>query len=271
MILFPNAKINLGLNVVEKRPDGFHNIETIFLPVKLCDALEILPANEKTTFDSSGIVIPPDNNDNLCLRAFSLLQKEYKLPNIKIHLHKAIPVGAGLGGGSSDAAFTLKMLNELFELNIDYNKMIEFAAKLGSDCAFFIGNKPAVAKGRGELLREIDLELNGKYFVIVKPDLHVNTAYAYSLVKPAIPEKSIESIIKQPISTWKNELKNDFEFPIMSNHSVINDIKSELYSNGAVYASMSGSGSAVYAIFDAKPQKNLKAKFSNCFYWSGLI
>ncbi|MBS4013162.1 MAG: 4-(cytidine 5'-diphospho)-2-C-methyl-D-erythritol kinase [Bacteroidetes bacterium] len=271
MIVFPNAKINLGLNIIEKRTDSFHNIETVFLPIKLCDALEIVAVEQNTSFESSGVNIPPDNSDNLCLNAYKLLKNQYNLPNVKIHLHKAIPVGAGLGGGSSDAAFTIRLLNDLFALNLGVNKMKEYAANLGSDCSFFIENKASVATGRGEILEDVDLELNGKFIVVVKPEIHISTAMAYSLINPVMPEKSIKSIIKQPIDTWKEELKNDFESPLMSKYSIIQDIKSELYKDGAVYASMSGSGSSVFGIYNEKPTVRLKTLFPSCFYWSGLI
>jgi len=249
MIIFPNAKVNLGLNIISKRADGFHNIESVFFPVKVEDALEFV-VSDKFEINFSGLKIEGDANDNLIFKAYQLLKKDFDLPNLKIHLHKHIPTGAGLGGGSADAAFFLKSLNNYFNLKISEEKLLYYAAQLGSDCAFFILNKPCFANEKGENLIPIELNLGNKKMLIVHPAIHVNTAWAYSKIKPLQPIKSVKEIIQQPISTWKNELKNDFEIPVFEEFPVIEKIKNQLYENGASYASMSGSGSAVFGIFE---------------------
>lgn len=249
MVVFPNSKINLGLNIISKRDDGYHNIESCFYPVKLSDVLEILPSSE-TTFTSTGIAIPNDPKGNLCLRAYELLKADYSIDPVQIHLHKVIPIGAGLGGGSSDAAFTLKVLNELFQLALDDNELEGYAAKLGSDCPFFVKNKPVIARGTGTDFTSIDLDLSGYEIKIKFPDIHIGTAEAYSGIVPRRTEIKIEEIIAQPISKWKDTLENNFEDSIFPNHPEIASIKKEFYEQGAVYASMTGSGSAVYGIFN---------------------
>jgi 4-diphosphocytidyl-2-C-methyl-D-erythritol kinase len=249
MISFPNCKINLGLHILDKREDGFHNLETFFYPLALHDALEIIQA-EKTVCTNSGLQIPGRADDNICLKAYHLLIKDFpELPPIKIHLHKIIPMGAGLGGGSADGAFTLKLLNDKCNLNLSTDQLINYALQLGSDCPFFIINKPSIAVGRGEILEPLPIDLSGYKFLIVNPGIHVNTGWAFSQITPALPEKSIKKIILQPIETWQKELKNDFEERVFNNHPEIKNIKDELYKQGAGYASMSGSGSTVYGIF----------------------
>lgn len=271
MIVFPIAKINLGLNVVAKRSDGYHDLETVFYPVGLHDALEIIPAAEgKTTFTSSGIPLPGPAESNLCLRAFELLSSSGILSpasSIHLHLHKVIPMGAGLGGGSSDGAFTITMLNRMFALKLSSAQMEDYARKLGSDCPFFIEHKPVLATGRGDLFSSCPVNLTGYPLVIVKPDVHVSTADAYTLLTPRQPEKPIREIISQPVETWKDELRNDFEGEVFRKFPEIGKIKKKLYDAGAIYASMSGSGSAVYGIFNQKPVVgNL---FPGCFIWLG--
>jgi 4-diphosphocytidyl-2-C-methyl-D-erythritol kinase len=249
MIVFPNCKINLGLNIVRKRADNFHDLETVFYPIPLKDILEIIPS-DTLEFFISGINIPGETNNNLCLKAYYFLKKDFPdLPFVKIYLHKAIPAGAGLGGGSADGTFMLKLLNEKFKLNISTNQLINYALQLGSDCPFFIINKPCFATGRGEILEEIKIDLSNYSFVLINPKIHINTAWAFSQLLQAIPEISIREIINQPVETWKSILKNDFENAVLIKHPSLNIIKQTLYNSGALYASMSGSGSSFYGIF----------------------
>lgn len=267
MICYPNAKINLGLNVIEKRSDGYHNLETVFYPIPLADILEIVEnKNACISASYSGIKIEGNETDNLCIVAYNLLAADYKLPTIKFHLHKTIPMGAGLGGGSADAAFFLDMLNKMFQLKIKEEQLIKYASFLGSDCAFFIKNKPCFAKSRGEELYDLELNLKNYFFVLINPAIHVSTKDAFAMLKPKTPKASIIEIIKQPIKDWKDNLKNDFEESVFQKFPKIETIKNELYTNGALYASMSGSGSSVYGIF--KSEVNLKNIFPNYFYYS---
>ncbi len=253
MVVFPNCKINLGLNVLRKREDGFHDIETFFYPLPLKDALEVITGSEIETsvqFTTSGIAIEGKEEDNLCIKAYYLLKQFHpQLPNIKMHLHKAILMGAGLGGGSADGAFTLQLLNDKYRLQLLPEQLINYASQLGSDCAFFIINKPCFAEGRGEILTPLSLDLSAYTFVIVNPGIHVNTGWGYAQLHPHVPQKSIKEIILQPVETWKTELVNDFEEAIFKAYPEIEAIKKELYQKGAVYASMSGSGSSVYGLF----------------------
>ena len=252
MIVFPNCKINLGLHIVRKRPDGFHDLETIFYPVPLCDALEIIRVPDKageTTITVTGLAI--DNPmENICLKAYYLLKKYFDLPVVKIHLHKNIPVGAGLGGGSSDGAFTLLLLNKKFDLKVSEKKLIEYALELGSDCPFFIRNKACYATHRGEVLQPIQLDLSSYKLVLINPGIHINTGWAFSQIRPKENRISLLEIIQQPTTNWKNNLVNDFEAAIFQQHPSIKQIKEQLYQNGAVYAAMSGSGSSIYGLFE---------------------
>jgi 4-diphosphocytidyl-2-C-methyl-D-erythritol kinase len=254
MLLFPNCKINLGLHILNKREDGFHNLETVFYPLGLKDALEIIPtanANTAVTFTATGLLVDAKEEDNICIKAYHLLKKDFKeLPAIQMHLHKAIPMGAGLGGGSADGAFTLSLLNKKFNLGLSTPQLINYALQLGSDCPFFIINKTCYATSRGELLEEVDISLSKYKIAIVNPGIHVNTGWAFSQITPALPKKSIKEIIAQPIASWKNELTNDFEIPVFATHPQIKNIKLALYEQGAIYAAMSGSGSTVFGIFD---------------------
>jgi 4-diphosphocytidyl-2-C-methyl-D-erythritol kinase len=252
MNFFPNAKINLGLNITERRTDGFHNIESIFVPILWRDELEIIESNQ-TSFASSGIVIPGNAADNLCLKAYYLLKSEHDLPSVRIHLKKNIPIGAGLGGGSSDAAFVIKGLNELFQIGLTVSQMQNFARKLGSDCAFFIQNKPVFAFGKGDEFEDINLELKDKFIVLVYPNEHISTAMAYSGVKPKFPQYSLKSIIEMPMKDWREFMINDFETSIFKQVPRLLKIKQELYAAGAIYAAMSGSGSTLFGIFDSNP------------------
>ncbi|MFT5618295.1 MAG: 4-diphosphocytidyl-2-C-methyl-D-erythritol kinase [Arenicella sp.] len=251
MLSFPNAKINLGLNIIEKRSDGFHNIESCFFPIPWRDMLEIIPA-EKTSFSSTGIEIPESKSGNLCLQAYNLLKADFDLPPVKIHLHKIIPIGAGLGGGSADGSFALKMLNEKFDLKITSQKLEEYALQMGSDCPFFIENKPVLVLGRGEAFEEIELDLSGKFITLVNPNIHISTKEAYSGIVPKQPEKPISTILGNHISTWENELQNDFENHLFESYEILPRIKSELYDKGCQYASMTGSGSTLFGISEQK-------------------
>jgi 4-diphosphocytidyl-2-C-methyl-D-erythritol kinase len=270
MIIFPNCKINLGLSIVEKRPDLYHNIETVFYPIPLFDVLEVIPSkNGETTFTSSGIIIQGDQNQNLCLKAYHLLADDYELTPVNIHLQKNIPIGAGLGGGSSDAAHTLVLLNDLFGLNLTSSQLINYASNIGADCPFFILNKPSFAYGIGNWFKDIDVTLNDYFIVIIKPSVHISTAKAYAGIIPSQKTEAVDNIIQQPIDCWNLVLKNDFETSVFKRHPKIENIKKILYKQGAVYASMSGSGSSVFGLF--KNEIRLKNEFSNCFYWSSFL
>ncbi len=255
MIVFPNCKINLGLNVLRKRSDGYHELETVFYPLLIHDILEIvylkkLRGRPGIPFSVSGLEIDGQKNSNLCLKAHKLLKKKIpQMPSVQLHLHKVIPAGSGLGGGSADAAFTLMILNEICGLQLSEEKLLKFASQLGSDCPFFIINKPCFSKGRGELPEKINLDLSPYKIVLVYPGFAINTREAFTEIKPALPEVSIKEIIKRPIETWKADLKNDFEQTIFSQYPAIEKIKNELYNAGALYASLSGSGSSVFGIF----------------------
>ena len=254
MICFPSCKINLGLRVTQKRADGFHALETVFYPITLTDALEIIidpnTSAAPITCTSSGLAIKGDPTDNLCYKAYFLLKNDYpSIPNIKMHLHKKIPMGAGLGGGSSDGAFTLVTLNQLFNLQLSEQALLEYALQLGSDCPFFIYNEACHATGRGEILKPLSIDLSGYTIALVHPGIHIATAWAFQQLSPCVKEKSIAEIIKQPIETWKAELMNDFEAPVFKANPLLEKIKNNLYSQGALYASMSGSGSSLFGIF----------------------
>lgn len=268
MITFPNAKINLGLNIVEKRPDGYHNLETIFYPINLQDALEVTRRenNDKEyTLHISGSPLEGEPEDNLVVKAYKLLKKDYPgLLPVDIHMYKHIPAGAGLGGGSSDAACMIKLLNDKFSLGLSTERMEEYAVKLGADCAFFIRNKPVFATGIGNLFEPVELSLKGYHIILIKPDIFVSTRDAFAEIKPVRPAVSLKEIVKQPMETWKHSMKNDFEDSVFKKFPEIAAIKDELYDLGAVYAAMSGSGSSVYGIFKA-PIENVEDKFCGCF------
>ncbi len=253
MVLFPNCKINLGLHITRKREDGYHDLETVFYPIGIKDVLEIIHSkdpNEACSFSSSGLAIQGNSTDNLCVKAYHLLKKDFpQLPAIQMHLHKLIPMGAGLGGGSADGAFALKLLHQLFHLGISENQLIQYALELGSDCPFFIINQACIGKGRGELLEKITLDLSQYQFMIVNPGIHIGTGWAFSHITPKAVSISLNAIINQPIETWKDCLSNDFEAPVMASYPEIAQIKQALYDAGAIYASMSGSGSTLYGIF----------------------
>lgn len=252
MIVFPNAKINIGLQVLKKRADQYHELETVFYPVKLYDVLEIIEA-EKTAFFPSGIIIDGATEENICLKAYHLLARDFTIPSIEIYLHKVIPIGAGLGGGSSDAAFMIKALNDKFQLNLTVEEMQAYARQLGADCAFFIQNQPVFANGIGDEFTDIALDLSAYHFLVVKPNVHISTQEAYQSIVPDRYGKKLKQTIKMPIEDWKNTVINDFEGEIFRKFPEIRKIKEELYQMGALYASMSGSGSAVFGIFKEKP------------------
>jgi 4-diphosphocytidyl-2-C-methyl-D-erythritol kinase len=267
MIAFPNAKINLGLNIINKRQDGYHELETCFYPVPWQEALEIVKAKE-TIVDISGIEVP-DDGDNIVLKAYHLLKSDFDLSPVHIHLHKVIPIGAGLGGGSADAAFALKLLNDLFTLKLSDKELMSYAVRLGADCAFFIKNEPMLATGIGEQLKEAEISLKGKYILLVYPTIHVSTKDAFSKITPKIPEISIEQILtKKNIAEWKGYLKNDFEVSIFDKYPILQEIKKKLYNSGAVYAAMSGSGSCMYGIFSEKPLIDFPKAYTT---WSGWL
>ena len=269
MITFPNAKINLGLNIVAKRPDGYHDIETVFYPIPLRDALEIVPSHSgKTELHISGIKIDGDPEKNLIMQAYRSFQSRFDLPPLDIYLHKAIPFGAGLGGGSADAAYMLNMLRTFFKLPISDDELCESASSLGADCPFFIYNHPLMAEGIGDIFTPVNVSLKGYHIILVKPPVAVPTAEAYAKVKPTKPTLRIPDIINKPVTEWKAELVNDFESSVFTAHPDIKKIKETLYNEGADYASMSGSGSAVYGLFREK--KNIKKLFPGHFVWDGI-
>ena len=273
MITFPCAKINLGLNIVSKRPDGYHNLETVFYPIPLTDALEIKYMDEKFPSESpcdlkiTGNDVDCNEEDNLVIKAYQLLAADFQLPRVHAHLVKRIPTQAGLGGGSSDAAYMIRLLDERFRLNIGIPEMERYAAKLGADCAFFITADPSYDEGIGDVLMPADVPgagLGGYYLAVVKPSVAVSTRDAYAAIVPKTPAKCCRDIVRQPIETWKDELVNDFEAPIFAMHPELAAIKQSLYDAGAVYAAMSGSGSALFGIFREQPT-GLEKEFEGMF------
>ncbi|HMU47760.1 MAG TPA: 4-(cytidine 5'-diphospho)-2-C-methyl-D-erythritol kinase [Chitinophagaceae bacterium] len=275
MIVFPNCKINLGLHILQKRSDGYHDLETVFYPVPIADALEIIEYREpqrssSLPFTLSGIAIEGDVATNLCMKAYRLLKRDYpELPHIQMHLHKVIPSGAGLGGGSADGSFTLTLLNRLFNLGISEELLIEYAAELGSDCPFFIINKPCLAQGKGEKLKRLNISLKDYKLAVINPGIYVNTGDAFRQLKPLSSRKPLEEIISKPVERWKDELINDFEKVIFPKHREIVDIKDNLYKQGAVYASMSGSGSTVFGLFPK--ETNIDFSFPPYYFTRELI
>ena len=267
MITFPNAKINIGLQVTERRPDGYHNLDTVFYPIPINDALEVIVA-EGADYDCrlhiSGITIKGDTDNNLVVRAYRLLATDYTLPSVDIYLHKHIPTGAGLGGGSADASFMLRLLNEMFELGITTEKLEAYAARLGADCPFFITGNPVYATGIGNEFHSIDLDLSGWHIVVVKPDVFVSTKEAYSMVRPEKPAVTLDAKIVRPIAEWKDTISNDFEKGIFALHPELASIKAKLYELGATYAAMSGSGSALFGLFET-PIASVEQHFPGCF------
>ena len=279
MVTFPCAKINLGLNIVSERRDGYHDIETVFYPIPLTDTLEIkcmdedFPSSIPCDLKITGNSVDCDEESNLVVRAYNLLAQDYEMPRVHAHLYKRIPSQAGLGGGSSDGAFMIKLLDERFRLNIGIAEMERYAAKLGADCPFFITHEPSFATGIGEKLMPADGpqgNLSKYYIAIVKPDVAVSTKTAYEAITPRKPEKCCRDIVCQPIETWKDELRNDFETSVFTKHPELKQIKDELYSLGAEYAQMSGSGSAIFGIFKQEP-RDLENVFKSMFTYKAKL
>ena len=273
MLTFPCAKINLGLNITSKREDGYHNLETIFYPVPLTDALEVklmhddFPSDEPCDLKITGNAVDCDEKNNLVVKAYTLLAQDFKLPRVHTHLVKRIPMQAGLGGGSADGAFMIQLLDERFRLNMGIAEMERYASRLGSDCAFFITAEPSFATGRGEVLEPVNIaeqNLQGYYIAIVKPAIAVSTREAFKQIICRQPEHCCRDIVRQPVETWKTVLTNDFEEPAFKQHPELADIKQRLYDLGAVYAQMSGSGSAFFGLFRTEPQQ-LKSNFPDCY------
>jgi 4-diphosphocytidyl-2-C-methyl-D-erythritol kinase len=263
LIIFPNCKINLGLNITGKRADGYHNIETVFYPIQLKDVLEVVenPGGTDFEFHSSGISIPGEQSKNLCRKAWQLLKKDFAfIPPIQTFLHKAIPIGAGLGGGSSNGAFTLQLLNQKFRLGLSAAELQQYALQLGSDCPFFIHNKPCMASGRGEILEPLQLDLHAYHIAIVNPGIHISTAWAFSQIAPSDPLLPLSDIVGRPIASWKDHLVNDFEAPVFREYPQIEELKKRLYADGALFASMTGTGSTVYGIFSSEPRNYLSLR-----------
>jgi 4-diphosphocytidyl-2-C-methyl-D-erythritol kinase len=261
MILFPPSKINLGLHVLDKRADGYHNLDTLMYQIPLCDVLEII-VSEKLSFQSSGLNIDVNSQENLCIKAFELLKNKFNIPPVSIHLHKIIPMGAGLGGGSSNASYTLIALNELYNLNLKPTDLEAFALELGSDCPLFINKSPQIARGRGEILKEIPFSLSGYFLKLINTGIHVSTKDAFSEIQFNKSINSIENIVSKPIHEWKNELTNDFESSVFSKYPVLQELKLKLYQEGAIYASMTGSGSTLFGIYENKPSPRFAKEFT---------
>jgi 4-diphosphocytidyl-2-C-methyl-D-erythritol kinase len=265
MINFPNAKINIGLNITKRRPDGYHDLETVFYPIKINDVLELIESDE-LSFEASGLGIPGRVEDNLCIKGYHLLKKDFDLPPVKIHLHKHIPIGAGLGGGSADAAFFIRLMDQKFSLGLSDEGMMDYARQLGADCAFFIRNEPVFAFEKGDRFEKVDFSLSGYKLILVMPQAHVSTAEAYRGVKPAPVSRSLKELISLPVTEWKYFIKNDFEESIFTNHPVIRGVKAALYEAGALFANMSGSGASVYGIFKETPNLSSLETTSQVFY-----
>lgn len=277
MLVYPNAKINLGLNIVEKRPDGYHNLETLFYPIGLSDALEIIfpESSEEYIWQSSGIDVDCPPEKNLCIKALKVLREEAskrgkEMPCVGLHLHKVVPTGAGLGGGSSDAAFVMKHVNGLLELGFSEDELERMSARIGADCPFFIRNKAQYATGIGDILTPYETDLSKYHMILVKPQVAVPTKIAYSKVKPRKPEIGITEILKRPISEWRDLLVNDFEESVFAEYPIVAEIKKKLYDSGAIYASMSGSGSSVFGIYEKEPA-DIPDIPEGCFVWKGRM
>lgn len=277
MITFPVAKINLGLNVVEKRADGYHNLQTVFYPVPIMDALEIVPMSDGFPSDVdcdlkvTNITIEGDEQRNLVVRAYQLLKADYPdLPRVHAHLWKGIPTQAGMGGGSSDCGYMIRLLNETFDMGLSSEQMQQYAARLGADCAFFIESRACYAEGIGERLQPIDLDLSGWHIGVVRPDIPVPTKEAFSRIHPHYPALNCRDVVKQPVETWRDRLTNDFEESVFALHPEIGAVKEQLYKMGATYAAMSGSGSALFGLFKDEPDA-LRQTFPDMFTFSGVL
>lgn len=268
MVTFPNAKINIGLNITERRADGYHNLESIFYPIAIHDVVEVIQASE-LQLTASGLEIPGNLKDNLCMKAYLLMAKDYRLPAVHIHLHKHIPIGAGLGGGSSDAAFFIRLISDKFKLGLTDEQMEDYCRFLGADCAFFIRNRSVFAFSKGDEFKPADLDLSSYFIVLVMPHVQISTSEAYRGIKPAKPQIHLPEHIRLPVTEWKNAVRNDFEESIFKNHPSIRGVKASLYEAGALYASMSGTGSAVYGIFSEKVKLTGLEKSNKVFYGVG--
>lgn len=273
MLTFPNGKINIGLRITDKRPDGFHNLQSCFYPIGWRDALEIIPG-DAFSFSSSGLPIPSGPTTgpaakNLCVSAYELLRADFNLPPVAMHLHKIVPIGAGLGGGSADAAFTLRLLNDLFSLALTTSQLEHYARQLGSDCAFFVQNRARYGTEKGDQFDDITLDLTGYHLVLVYPNLAISTAEAYAGVQPRMPKTSLSELLNAPLSEWRHTVHNDFEDSLFPAYPVLGQLKSQLYDTGALYASMSGSGSTVYGIFE-KPV-DLSNQITHYRVWQGCM
>jgi 4-diphosphocytidyl-2-C-methyl-D-erythritol kinase len=274
LLTFPNAKLNLGLYVTARRPDGFHTLESVFVPLPWTDALEILPApatQPETTLTLTGRPIPGALETNLCLKAYALLRADFNLPAVQMHLHKVVPIGAGLGGGSSDAAFALSALNKVFGLQLPLETLLSYARRLGSDCAFFLENKPVLALEKGDVFEPIALDLKGTAAVVIYPNLHISTAEAYSRLTPQPPRHDLRASLAQPTSTWRETVSNDFEDALTPYHPVLAEVKKALYAAGATYASLSGSGSAVYGLWPDRAEAPAVAARPEWLVWRGVL
>ncbi len=277
MITYPIAKINLGLNVVERRPDGYHNLQTVFYPVPIMDALEVLPmsdgfpSNVDCDLKVTNLTIEGDEQKNLVVRAYLLLKADFpEMPRLHVHLWKGIPTQAGMGGGSSDCGYMIRLLNDLLELRLSEEQMMSYAARLGADCAFFIRSTPCYAEGIGEELHPIDLDLSGWYIGVVRPDIPVSTKEAFSHIRPHYPALCCRDAVMQPVETWRNTLVNDFEESVFALHPEIGAIKEQLYHTGATYAAMSGSGSALFGLFRERPD-TLSQTFPGMFTFECVL
>tara|TARA_B100000508_G_C11465302_1_gene281488 strand:- start:1098 stop:1901 length:804 start_codon:yes stop_codon:yes gene_type:complete len=266
LISFPGCKINIGLNIVSKRNDGFHNLESVFYPINWTDVIELQPANE-TSVINHGNNLEIEKEENIVWKAVLILKQDFTIPEFDIHLLKNVPSGAGLGGGSANGSATLKLLNQELGLNISNNSLNEYAAKLGSDCPFFIQNKASFVTGRGEIIEPAALSLKNYWIYIIYPQIHISTALAFSNLKPKESDQQLESLDRLDISNWRNYVKNDFEESIFPEYPILKQLKNKMYNSGALYASMSGTGSSIYGIFDDRPQP-FQPEFP---YWIGEL
>jgi 4-diphosphocytidyl-2-C-methyl-D-erythritol kinase len=274
MLTFPNAKLNIGLYVTARRPDGYHTLESAFVPLPWCDALELVPAPEgqASRLALTGRPIPGDPAANLCLRAYELLKVDFpQLPPVQMHLHKIVPIGAGLGGGSADAAFALKLVNSEFRLGLGDDALESYARRLGADCAFFIRNQPVLAVEKGDVFEPLELNLKGTACAIIYPGLHISTAEAYGRITPRPPQHNLRAALAQPMETWRDTVSNDFENALTPHYPVLGEIKQLLYAAGAIYASLSGSGSAVYGLFSKHTPVPSLSVNADCLLWTGLL
>jgi len=269
MICFPNAKINIGLEIVSKREDGFHNIVTGIYPIGYCDILEITKS-DKFKFTQTGLIIPGNGEGNLVVRAYNLLQEENDIPAVNIHLHKVVPIGAGLGGGSSDASFTLITLNQIFHLNYNLDELEKFAGRLGTDCPFFIRNQPGIAIKKGDEFKPLEIDISGHWLVVVTPNIHITTSEAYSFIVPSHGNGEWTELLSQSTGSWKTNISNSFEDYALNEYPELNEIKNKLLNEGAIYSSLSGSGSSVYGLF--KEKMNTENWFPDTYsLWIGKL